>query len=667
MTTAQFLKFFVLICLAIVVSVVVVSEGQASPSEFETPSNFGAETDQTIRPLETPQEMQSLAQEYCFSFSLKGDFSQKPSLIKNAFEDGSDALLINGNPPTYISLPDMKDRNLDISGDGKTITVSNKDGKNPLKFEGATRISAADINTIPEPLQEGSGKIATPLSETSSFPPLLIEVAESIDLGETGTIVGAREVYVYPDSFFAKHIDTFIKGTTIASNIDNLHAQPQIFSVGSADSVITNGMTFSGVENSTFAIEEGSARVDAHSEGEFTITDSSYVSSTFKGNGTLIIETSSHVQNETVSFAIDEIAQWIEETLAEISQNAVVTINGTSMIAKNAAKAGTPLFYDAATHAISTDYAEEGILLSYEPILDAIVPSPIAELIASLQPITTLPSALPLQIAQQLVDEVVDMVKQSAAEPVVYTISDGTLTFEGESGIAGMNAAYNETIDATNSTAVIAIDPAFGVACMQLLPKSGYNYIDPVIERDFSLYIPANGAPYTLCLKKGVGQQFQGQEGMVNFLSKEMSLRNIINYKRYPLKNNKIVGTLTTEVYQGKSKSRAELKYLPDFILLDSIRLQGVPLQSRPNIAQTDPSNYYSISEETVLGNKKRLVFADWKLTGVQYTQSIPQSYSADTYLPPLTLVHNVLIQDNGNARITILPPEHETITTLVE
>ena len=435
------------------------------------------------------------------------------------------------------------------------------------------------------------------------------------------------------------------------------------FSVGRAESVIIDGTTISHISNSTFEITDEGIKIDSRSDASFTITDSSYVTSSFKGNGTLIIETPSHAQNIEASFAIDELVQWIEETIAAIPQNALVTFNGTTMPAKNAMISGIPLYYDVATHTIISGYIESSIALAYEASIDKLVPAYLP------LPSTTTTSSLPLPIfaAQQLVNEVVDIVEQTATDITVYTITDGILTFESETGIEGISEAYNETIDTINSTAVIVVDPAFGMACIQLMPKSAYNYVDPIIEKDFSLYIPANGAPYALCLRKSISQQLTGYEGIADFTSKEMSLKNIINYKRYPLKNNKIADTLTTEVFEGKSNSRAELRYLPNFILLDAVMLHDVSAQSQAIAARTKPSNYYSITEEAIEGQKKRLVVVNWRLTSSQYTQSIPQSYAADDGLPKLTLAHNVLIQDNGNTRITILPPEHETIATLVE
>jgi hypothetical protein len=428
------------------------------------------------------------------------------------------------------------------------------------------------------------------------------------------------------------------------------------FFVGRAQTIIIDGKTISDISNSTFEITNEGMRIDSHSDSSFAITDSFYVQSVFRGNGTLIIETPTHAKDDEVSFAAREIAEWIRETIAAIPQDAMVTVDRVPIPAKDAAEKGYALFYDTVSETISTTQTPNSIALAFDWAM------------GNFQFLPTAPFS-ELLWADLLVDELIDIntAEQSLEESSVYTVTDGTLTVEGENGILGLTDTYNESIDAFNSTAVIIVDPAFGVSCMQLLPKSTYHYIDPIIEKDFSLSIPANGAPYALCLKKSAGQELFGYEGVVDFTTKEIDLRNVINYKRYPLKNNKIADTLTTEVFEGKSNSRAELRYLPTFILLDSIMLYDVGTQSTPLTSRTKPSNYYSITQENIDGESKRLVLVNWKLKGNQYTQSIPQSYIADDSLPKLTLVHNVLIQDNSITRATILPPDHGQIATLIE
>jgi hypothetical protein len=500
------------------------------------------------------------------------------------------------------------------------------------------------------------------------------------------------------------------------------------FSVGRAETVIIERTTIFGVMNSSFEITEEGIRIESHSDAPFAITDSSYISSTFKGEGTIIIETPANAKNVLQSFSIEELAQWVEEAIAAVPQDAMVIIGDALQSAKSAALAGTPLYYDVVTHALSTVQGENGVLVVYDTIEGKLTPAPLAppqanplvrEAIAelstsativvngiSLSPIdaaqgrtllyydastntittehaagaialsydaatdTLAPAPVPATqppLPKQLVEDIITIVEEAATAPTVYTIRDGILAFEGDTGIQGINEEYNETIDASNSSAIVVVDAAFGVACLQLMPKSAYQYVDPIIEKDFTLYVPAHGAPYALCLKKSAAQELNGYEGIVDFTLKEMRLNNVITYKRYPMRNNKITDILTTEVYEGMASAQAELRYLPEFILLDSVMLHGAAAQPHTLITRTKPSNYYTITQETLDGEKKRLVSVNWKLTKEHYTQSIPQSYAADDGLPKLTVVHNVLIQDNGKTRTTILPPEHDIIKTLAE
>ena len=79
-----------------------------------------------------------------------------------------------------------------------------------------------------------------------------------------------------------------------------------------------------------------------------------------------------------------------------------------------------------------------------------------------------------------------------------------------------------------------------------------YYYNDPIIEKDFVITIPQEGKEYRLCLKKSPMQEFSLYDGIVDFTQKSLRLDGIVQYKRYPLKNGKLNGLLTSPVYSGE-------------------------------------------------------------------------------------------------------------------
>src|SRR3989338_8327679 len=214
-----------------------------------------------------------------------------------------------------------------------------------------------------------------------------------------------------------------------------------------------------------------------------------------------------------------------------------------------------------------------------------------------------------------------------------YAFHNGTLTCIDSYG--------NDSLESNSNAVVNYGNNCFD--CMKITPVGSYHYIDPVIEKDFSITVPKEGKQYTLCLKKNAGQSFATYDGLVDFVEKHIELKSIATYKRYALKNNKIADVLTTPVYEGKANIAGTLIYEQDFIFLKSVHVDGISALDAPLYSKSSISSYYAITEETVDGEKKRLLGLQWK--NPSPTQAHFGEYQSDTTLPKIKLSTNKLIQ----------------------
>ncbi|KHO53640.1 MAG: hypothetical protein QT04_C0003G0020, partial [archaeon GW2011_AR11] len=199
-----------------------------------------------------------------------------------------------------------------------------------------------------------------------------------------------------------------------------------------------------------------------------------------------------------------------------------------------------------------------------------------------------------------------------------YTVVKGTLTCT--------DGVKVDTLQAEES-AEIHVGPSC-FECMGIVPVGTYSYHEPVIERDFTVRVPKEGKLYRLCLRKFRVQSFIG--------------------------------------YDGLADVRADITLFPEFIFVDTVALAGINASEAPASARTVPSNVYELTEEIIKGQHKRVLAVGYRLLPESLAQSLPSRYDSDGGLPWLNITSNVIMQDNGRHRVTILEPGNKKIDGIV-
>jgi len=233
-----------------------------------------------------------------------------------------------------------------------------------------------------------------------------------------------------------------------------------------------------------------------------------------------------------------------------------------------------------------------------------------------------------------------------------YVIENGTLT--------KIEDGYNESIESNNS-AVVETDNVFGFKCLTITPAGSYFYSDRDLRKDFVVNIPKESKVYRLCLRKSKAQLFKDYNGLVDLFEKKIELNGIVNYLRYPLKNNQTASLLSSFVYSGLRDINALFSYDNNLIFLNSIFLTNKN-KINGNLSIVYPSNYYSIKEMEIGNEIHSVIQLNLNLKKEDTAQNINYEYGTDYFKPIARINGNVLIQDNGKNRLTILPPEHEKI-----
>lgn len=145
--------------------------------------------------------------------------------------------------------------------------------------------------------------------------------------------------------------------------------------------------------------------------------------------------------------------------------------------------------------------------------------------------------------------------------PTKFKIENGTL-------ISRTNG-ITEKVE-TNNSAIIEIDPNFGFSCMKISPPGVYWYHENLIK-DFGVHIPANSDEYKLCIRKHITQFFNDYDGIVDFPYQLIKLNKIVNYLRYPFKDDNLLSLVMDIVYQGKDRNNEMAMTLDDdFIFIDN-------------------------------------------------------------------------------------------------
>lgn len=239
-----------------------------------------------------------------------------------------------------------------------------------------------------------------------------------------------------------------------------------------------------------------------------------------------------------------------------------------------------------------------------------------------------------------------------------YTLENGTLTKKENN--------YNETVESNNSV-IIETDKTFGFKCLTIIPVGSYFYSDKDLRKDFIINVPKESSTYKLCLRKNRLQQFKDYNGIVDFVDKKIELNGIINYLRYPLKNNQISSLLSSFVYKGLKDINALFFYDNNLIFLNNIFLKNKNNIKSSALSITYPSNYYTIKEMEVDNEIHSIIELNLDIKKQQLTQNINYEYKTEYFEPKLSINRNVLTQDTGKNKLIILPPEHENINKILK
>ncbi|HII64414.1 TPA: hypothetical protein HA280_02725, partial [Candidatus Woesearchaeota archaeon] len=128
----------------------------------------------------------------------------------------------------------------------------------------------------------------------------------------------------------------------------------------------------------------------------------------------------------------------------------------------------------------------------------------------------------------------------------------------------------------------------------------------------------------------------------------------------------KAADILMETAYEGKADVRADITLFPEFIFVDTVALAGINASEAPASARTVPSNVYELTEEIIKGQHKRVLAVGYRLLPESLAQSLPSRYDSDGGLPWLNITSNVIMQDNGRHRVTILEPGNKKIDGIV-
>ena len=230
--------------------------------------------------------------------------------------------------------------------------------------------------------------------------------------------------------------------------------------------------------------------------------------------------------------------------------------------------------------------------------------------------------------------------------------------YEIKEGILKCRYGLNTDKLEAENTASVDIDNCF--SCMTIAPAGTYFYSDADIRKDFNINVPKESSTYRLCLKKNQLQQFRDYNGLVDFADKRIELNGIVNYLKYPMKNNKVSSLLSSFVYRGLKDVNALLNYDNDLLFLEDVNIKNT-VNNMNQITASKPSNFYSIEETEIEGKVHRIV--DLSIMKKEdLTQSIVSNYESDSLDASVVIRGNILTQQAGESKVTIMPPGHQKI-----
>ena len=241
--------------------------------------------------------------------------------------------------------------------------------------------------------------------------------------------------------------------------------------------------------------------------------------------------------------------------------------------------------------------------------------------------------------------------------PARYEISNGKLTHVGPTS--------KETVEADDKAAVQYGENGFSEVI--LISKATYWYNNDKIEQDFGIHTVKEDETYKICLKKSETDQLNACSAIVDFVDNKIAMKGSAQYLKYPFKNNEIASLLTNTLYQGSDGIQATMQLDETFTLVDVIQISGQPAENTSIVATTNPSNYYQIKEQQIKNKIHRLIKINKNILKSDLTDNRIKQYQSTYFAPILQIQNNIATQSSQTNTITILPPEHDFISRIID
>ena len=416
------------------------------------------------------------------------------------------------------------------------------------------------------------------------------------------------------------HADSVLTDKSASTSIDNFDGYEDIFSVEKADSFLSDCIRVDNIKDSELKVSNV-IEITTKSNVDLKITDCSFNEVIFSGKGKVIIDKS---DNPTY-----------------VIENGSLKMKGKGYIGSHIAVNGEAAIYVASSNGYYIYKAGDRFF-----VVSADNPS------------------IAFEVKEKILPDGAAYYSEEDASFLIivpsYTAEAPEKPKARSMAVSRIEEEYNETAEANNSI-IIETDKTFGFKCLTSNPVGTYLYNDKDLRKDFVINVPKVSSEYRLCLRKNSAQKFQNYDGLVDFVDKKIDLNGIVNYLRYPLKNNQIASLLGNFVYRGLKDINAQLSYDNNLVFLNNIFLANRN-RLKGDLSIAYPSNYYTIREMPVQNETHSVVFPDLGLKKSDLTQNINYEYGTDYFELKAKISGNVLTQDNGKNRLLILPPEHERI-----
>lgn len=104
-----------------------------------------------------------------------------------------------------------------------------------------------------------------------------IQISEATSIDFVGAkILNAKNVVIFKDELLADYAQTYIRDSSIATDVKNLKIRREKFAVGEAEKIVSSCNSFDNVKDSEFEVKNDEIKVTASSNVTLNITDCSY-------------------------------------------------------------------------------------------------------------------------------------------------------------------------------------------------------------------------------------------------------------------------------------------------------------------------------------------------------------------------------------------------------